>query len=84
MIKIVTGFFVVGIGISLWMLIKPNFFVRQTVYWNKWFLNLIGYEVQITPKPAAVQTVRAWAILMLLVFLICFASIFDLIMMSVR
>jgi hypothetical protein len=77
-------FFAVCILFSLWMLIKPNFFVKTTIYWNKWFLNLIGYEAEIKVKPNAPQIVRVIAGLMLFVFVLTLMSMIDLIFMSFR
>ena len=74
-------FLILGMLLGLGMLIWPKYFVHQTVYWNKRFLNVMGYEAQITPKQNAGMIIRSLGGCFVLVFFIGFSMGFDIFLM---
>lgn len=74
-------FFILGMLLGLSLLIWPKYFVHQTLTWNTWFLNSIGYEVQITPKKSAELTMRILGGGFVFIFFILFSMGFDIFLM---
>lgn len=74
-------FFILGMLGGLGLLMWPAYFVRQTVYWNKRFLNVMGYEIQITPKPNAETIIRFAGGCFVFIFMIGFSMGFDIFLM---
>lgn len=83
-IFLVLGFLMCFFLLGIAMLIVPKFFVSQTIFWNQWFLTLIGYDIEIKPKKQAELVIRLSGAFCLFISLIIFSWVFDIFMMLFR